>query len=154
MKCIRMTIVSLVFFALLAIAVPLVVAQGTAEANWPIMMTIDESFQIGNLVFPSGSYYFQLSPGTVSRQVMMIYSLDRRSWEGIVLGVNAQRSKNSIASGFTFVDNGAGEPKQLEYWFYPNWSRGVKFISSQNPQIVVAGRHKDKTAVAMMAEKH
>jgi hypothetical protein len=154
MKYLRRTTVSLVFLVILAISVPLVVAQGTAEANWPFRMTIDESFQIGDLVFPPGSYHFQLSPGTVSRQVLMIYSLDRRSWEGIVLGVNAQRYRNSMASGFTFVKNGEEQPKQLEYWFYSNWGRGVKFISSQNPQIVVAGSHKDKTPIAMIDGKH
>jgi hypothetical protein len=154
MKYTKRTTISLVFLGVLAIAVPLAVAQGGSQANWPLTTTISESFQVGNLVFPAGSYYFQLSPGTVSRQVMMIYSLDRRSWEGIVLGINAQRYENNMASGFTFVRNGESGHKQLQYWFYPNWSRGIKFISSQNPRMVAIGQHKDKAAISMMARKY
>jgi hypothetical protein len=149
MNYIKKSIVSLVFLVVLTTAVPLVYAVGVSNENWPVTMTLDESFQIGNLVFPAGSYFFQLSPGTVSRQVVMVYSLDRSRWEGIVLGINAYRSENQMASGFTFVKHEEGEPKQLEYWFYPNWSRGIKFISSQNPQMVLAGRHNAKSDIAM-----
>ena len=154
MNCARKTIVALVFVAILAIAVPLVVAQGIDGDNWPTAMMIDESFQIGNLVFPSGNYYFQRVSGPVSSQVIMVYSLDRERWEGMVMGVNASRSENTISSGFTFATNGEGEPKQLEYWFYPNWSHGIKFISSQNPQMVLARHHNDKAAIAVVAGKN
>lgn len=127
MRNFRKVVLSVLGLVLLGVAVPGIFAQGLDESNWPTMLTMTESFKVGDLVFPSGAYFFQLTPGTVSRNVIMIYSVDRHRWEGMVLGINARREENRVGSGFTFAKRGDGEPVALEYWFFPNWSRGLKF---------------------------
>ena len=57
-----------------------------------------------------------------------IYSVDQRRWLGMVMGINDTRQYGSKMSGFTFVDIGVDAPRAIQYWFYPEWSRGIKFI--------------------------
>jgi hypothetical protein len=105
-------------------------AFGMDESNWPTRMSFNEPFQVGDMVLSPGTYEFCLTPSLVSRSVVMIYSVDNRRWEGMVMGINDYRMDTSKMSGFTFILGEKGTPKKLEYWFYPGWLRGVKFIYS------------------------
>ena len=104
------------------------VGQGSDEANWPVRTTFSSPVQIGPMVLSPGSYEFQLTPGTTCRTVVEIYSVDQQRWLGMVMGVNETRQGTSKKSGFTFENTGAKEPLVLKYWFYPDWSRGIKFV--------------------------
>jgi hypothetical protein len=108
--------------------VPAAKAASPSEADWPTTVTFAEPVQIGNLVLTPGNYEFRLTPGTIARCVIEIYSVDRGSWVGMAMGINDSRVDTSKRSGFTFVDMGSGAPKALEYWFYPDWNRGIKFV--------------------------
>jgi hypothetical protein len=103
-------------------------AYGMDASNWPTRITFDEPLQIGNMSLDVGSYDFYLSSGPAARNVMMIYSVDKNRWLGMVMGINDNRVDTSIGSGFTFISSSDGSPKKLEYWFYPGWNRGVKFL--------------------------
>jgi hypothetical protein len=150
------TIVATAFLLVAAcIAVPALKAQDTGDSNWPTIITFTQPFQIENHVFSPGSYYFQLSPGTWARSVVMVYSRDKERWEGIFLGINVDRADAyssrgfrtdaRSSSGFTFINRGAANPDALEYWFYPGWERGVKFTYSP---IQTAEKVKPAAAVA------
>lgn len=128
MRCFKRTFLAISLVILVAATIPAVRAGDSADANWPKYITINESFQIGDLNFSPGTYYFRLTSNTVSRNVMMVYSLDRERWEGIIMGINAYRQDSSDKmSGFTFARQGNSKPIVLEYWFYPGWNRGIKF---------------------------
>lgn len=115
--------------ALLAVLFLAFVPAARAEdENWPTIITIDEPIQVGNLVLVPGTYLFRLTPGTVDREVVMIYSYDRKQWEGMVMGIKAYRLKASEKASFTFEDIGKGSPKALQYWFYPDWDYGIEFV--------------------------
>jgi hypothetical protein len=140
MTLFRKVVLAASLMALASVAVPLLWAQGADESNWPVVMTFSQSFQIGTHVFSPGRYFFQLSPGTWARSVVMVYNLDKGCWEGMFNGVNVNRSDayishgfrtdRRIGSGFTFENRGGYDPEALRYWFYPGWERGVKFIDS------------------------
>jgi hypothetical protein len=106
----------------------LVPAVKADDANWPTEITFNEPIQVGDLVLTPGTYIFQLVPGAVCRDVVMVYSLDRKQWEGMIMGVRAYRTKALEKSSFTFEDIGKGSPKALQYWFYPDWNYGIEFV--------------------------
>ena len=130
MCCLRKITVAGSLLLLLVVAVPAIKADATDDSNWPTTMTLDESFQIGSQVFAPGTYFFQLTPGTISRHFLMVYSIERGRWEGFFKGVYIYRTDAYRHSGFTFENRNAGEPRALESWFYPGWNRGLKFVSS------------------------
>ena len=104
------------------------VGQGADEANWPVRATFVSPVQIGPMVLSPGTYEFQLTSGTTCRTVVEIYSVDQERWLGMVMGVNETRQGTSKKSGFTFENIGAEGPLVLQYWFYPEWNRGIKFV--------------------------
>lgn len=106
----------------------------SGSSDWPTVVTIHESFRIGNLVLSPGEYYFKLTSGTVSRNAVMIFSIDRWRWEGMVMGIQANREDVKPSEEFVFGMKNTGEPPYLEYWFYPNWNRGIKFVYSSGSE--------------------
>ena len=98
------------------------------DSNWPTRITFRAPVQVGNLVLAPGTYEFRLTEGTVARNVIAIFSDDNRRWVGMVMGINDGRVDTSKMTGFTFQDMGTGAPRALEYWFYSDWSRGIKFV--------------------------
>jgi hypothetical protein len=107
---------------------PSVKAFGMDESNWPTRITFDEPFQVGNLSLAPGTYEFYLASSPVSRNVIVIYSEDNRRWEGMVMGINVSKKDTPQLSVFTFSEMGADRPQRLEYWFFPEWNRGIKFL--------------------------
>jgi hypothetical protein len=105
-------------------------AYGMGESSWPTQITFLEPFQVGDLTFSAGTYKFYLTDGPITRNVVMIYNVDNSRWEGMVMGVHDMRMDTGTGSGFQFIDARDGMPQRLEYWFYPGWKRGIKFIYS------------------------
>ena len=112
--------------------------------DWPVRATFASPIRIGSMVLDPGTYDIQLTSNNVSRNVVLIYSVDQQRWLGMVMGINDTRQGNSKLSGFTFEDFGDNAPATLQYWFYPGWDRGVKFVY-RNAKIV------DTTAQARAA---
>jgi hypothetical protein len=117
--------VSIVF--ILSAYVPSAKAADVNDSNWPTRVTFAQPIQIGDMRLDAGTYEFQLTPGTTARNVVMVYNVDQRHWEGMVMGINDTRIDVNSRNGFTFIRKGTNNPEELEYWFYPGWSRGVKF---------------------------
>jgi hypothetical protein len=108
--------------------VPNIKAGEPDDSNWPTKVTFNAPVQVGNMVLAPGTYEFRLTSGTVARNVISIFSNDSGRWIGMVMGINDGRADTSKMTGFTFQDIAAGAPKALEYWFYSDWYRGIKFI--------------------------
>jgi hypothetical protein len=111
-----------------SVIVPNVMAAGLDDCNWPTRVTFGTPVQVGDFVLPPGTYEFRLTDSAVARNVIQIFSNDSNRWVGMVMGINDNRADTSQMTGFTFEDRGAGAPKALEYWFYSNWARGIKFV--------------------------
>jgi hypothetical protein len=84
--------------------------------------------RIGSMVLAPGTYDLRLTSGTWARSVVAIYSVDQKRWLGMVMGINDSRQDTAKMSGFTFTNIGDDSPSALQYWFYPEWNRGIKFI--------------------------
>jgi hypothetical protein len=113
---------------IVAAFVPNVKAGEPDDSNWPTKVTFNAPVQVGDLVLAPGTYEFRLTSGTVARNVITIFSNDSGRWVGMAMGINDGRVDTSKMTGFTFQNVGSGAPVALEYWFYSNWNRGIKFI--------------------------
>jgi hypothetical protein len=104
------------FAVIFAALVPVAKAD---QGNWATKMTISQPMQIGNLVLAPGTYEFRLvniwAPGVVA-----IYSADTHHYDGIVMGISAQRSHASAMSTFIVKKGTKGAPEELLYWYYPD----------------------------------
>ena len=122
-------LVAIAALAVIVTAFVPIVKASSDEADWPTIVTFHETVQVGDLVLTPGTYEFQLTHDTLLRNVVMIYSVDRKEWDGMVMGITAYRTNSSDKSTFAFQAGGQGAPEQLRYWFNPGWSRGVEFLS-------------------------
>ena len=118
-----------VAFALIACSFVSVV-KADPDTQWSTMFTTPEQVQIGNIVLAPGSYMFQLVPNSTSRDVVMIYNLDKKRWEGFVKGIPAYRSDVSRNADFE-LSTGSGDYQVVRSWFYAGWNKGFQFVDSQ-----------------------
>jgi hypothetical protein len=122
-------LVAIAALAVIVTAFVPIVKASSDEADWPTIVTFHETVQVGDLVLTPGTYEFQLTHDTLLRNVVMIYSVDRKEWDGMVMGMTAYRTDSSDKSTFAFQAGGQGAREELRYWFNPGWSRGVEFLS-------------------------
>ena len=114
----RIAILSFVVVLVLSVSV----LKAADESDWPTLLTFHQTIHIGRLALDPGTYLFQRSPGTTGHNAVMIYSVDKKRWDGMVLGNPVYRSKSSERFGV-----GSGEGAQFRYWFNPGWERGIQF---------------------------
>jgi hypothetical protein len=106
-------------------------ATATAEddASWKIMVSFIEPTQIGGLVLSPGSYLIQRTASPSDRFTIMVYSMEQKRWEGMIMGVPARRIDVSKRLDMTFTKQAETEPQLLEYWFHRHSQDGIKFLS-------------------------
>jgi hypothetical protein len=105
------------------------VAKAEDDASWRTTISFTEPTQIGGLVFSPGSYEIQRVLSPSERFTVLVYSMDRKQWEGMIMGVSARRIDTSKVLDLTFTKQASGEPQMLEYWFHRHSCDGIKFIS-------------------------
>jgi hypothetical protein len=102
------------------------------DVSWPTAVYFDGPMQIGQDVFPAGSYILQRCPNEVTSRLMKIYSVDRGRWEGLIMGVSARRPDTQRDAVVTFQKRGSGQPDALRYWFFESWNIGMEFPASHS----------------------
>lgn len=117
------------FMAVILIAVSFLPAvQAADKSDWPTLITVQNPVYVGNVLLDPGTYEFQLLPNSPDRNILRIYSLDRRQWNGFVFGHTAYRSRES--GEFIFASkSGNNRSESLRYWFFPGYSHGIEFPS-------------------------
>ncbi len=122
-------LIAVSIMVVISVVVPrIALCKGLDEDNWPVQATFSSPVRIGSMVLAPGTYSFQLTEGTLSRNVVEIYSFDQKRWLGMVMGINDSRQDTSKMTGFTFENLDKDAPVALKYWYYPGWTRGIKFI--------------------------
>jgi len=101
MSSIKKVLIAASIVVLVSAFAPSAKAIGMDESNWGTRVTFDEYYQIGDLMLTPGTYEFSLVPNLVSRNVIMVYSVDNRRWVGMVQGVNDYRIDTSKRSGLS-----------------------------------------------------
>jgi hypothetical protein len=122
-------IVFAVAFALVAGSLVSVV-KAADDSQWSTVFTTQEQVQIAHKVLSPGAYLFQLVQNSPSRETVMIYNLDKKRWEGFVMGIPAYRSDAVANTHFEFTA-GSGDHQVMRSWFYPGWNKGIQFVASK-----------------------
>jgi hypothetical protein len=151
MNSLRRLVIAASVLVIVSALVPM--ARAADSSDWPTQITFTEPVRVGPLYLTAGTYEFRLNPDSIDRSILMVYSFDKRCWEGIAMGVNAQRVDTSKMTGFTFERAKAEEPLKLEYWFYGNWNHGIHFVypEAQNTRITQT-THLPATTVAQLGK--
>ena len=129
MRSVRNWVIAVsILFAVSVFAPSAVFAQSGDAWDWPVQVKFSEPTQVGSMVLAPGTYDFRLTSGTWARNVIAVYSVDRRQFLGMVMGINDSRQDTSKRTGFTFENIGDNSPRALQFWFYQGWNRGIKFV--------------------------
>ena len=101
-----------------------------AADDWqrPTLFTVREPVQVDRMVLSPGTYLFQFTSSAASRNVVMIYSYDKKRWDGFVMGIPIYRSGAAENGSFELSGN-SGDHQVLQAWFYPGLNTGIQFIA-------------------------
>ena len=125
MKIVKKIVIAAVFAVLVTTSVQ---ALRASEADWSTIVTIDRQMEVPGVVLAPGSYLFQVLPNTGSRDIVLIYSADKKKLFGMIRGVPAYRVITSVEPTFNFEERADGAPQALQSWFYPDNHSGVQFL--------------------------
>ena len=98
--------------------------------QWSTVLNVREPVQVDRLVLSPGTYLFQLFPSPVSRNVVMIYSVDKKRWDGFASGIPIYRS-GALENSSLVVKGNSGEHPALQSWFYQGRNRGIQFVANR-----------------------
>jgi hypothetical protein len=142
----------IIFGAVLSLAFVLTVPTARAdEWDQASKLTFNQPVEIpGNMVLPTGSYWFVLSRDAVSEpNLVKIFNADRTHLIATIQSVPTSRMETTDHDQLTFAKQAKGQPVALLSWFYADRQTGHEFIYpsreeaklSENEQITVMGQN-------------
>lgn len=93
---------------------------------------------VGAQVLPAGSYVFQLVDSLSDRNIVRIYSADKRHVFTTILAIPNYRLRATDKTVMTFGERAAGQPEALRAWFYPGNNWGQEFVYPKARAAVLA----------------
>jgi LPXTG-motif cell wall-anchored protein len=99
------------------------------EWNKETVVTFSEPFEIpGGKVLPSGTYVFRLMDSSSDRNIVQIFSEDKRHLIATILAISNYRFRATDKTVMTFGERAAGSPEAIRAWFYPGNNYGQEFV--------------------------
>jgi hypothetical protein len=117
------------------------------ETNQATRVTFSQPIRIPGRVLPAGTYWFILPQDVTDHNQVRIYNADRTVFYGTVITINAERSRATDNSAFTFTAHDSTEPQALVSWFYPGETIGHEFLYPKQVSTELA-KAKQVTVVA------
>ena len=112
---------------LLAFVIMLPSAQAD-ERDQATELTFNQSFQIPGRVLPAGTYWFVLAENPFNRNIVKIYSSDRKTLYATTLTVDTEAPTLTDNTALTFAVRKRMQPETLLSWFYPGRTSGHRFV--------------------------
>lgn len=118
------------------------------DTNEEIEVTFNHPVEIPGQVLPAGTYRFVLMGDTFSRNLVRIWSPDRKKLYATLGTVETHRAQPTDAIMVTFAERDSSAPEALLSWFYPAMSTGREFLypkqeekelARDQQQVVTAG---------------
>jgi len=117
---------SVVLSVVVGCAVFLPLAGATDESQ-QTKVTFNQSVEIPGQVLPAGTYWLVVTGDPFSRDLVRIYSDDRRTVYATILTVETQRPRPADGTVFTFAERESSKPEALLNWFHPGETIGRQF---------------------------
>ncbi len=118
--------------AILCLGLMTLVFSPTANAddwNKETVVTFSAPFEIpGGITLPAGTYVFKLMDSSSNRNIVQIFSQDKKHLHATILAVNNYRLQATDKTVMTFGESAAGSPEAIRSWFYPGMNSGQEFV--------------------------
>ena len=112
---------------LLAFVIMLPSAQAD-ERDQATELTFNQSFQIPGRVLPAGTYWFVLAESPFNRNIVRIFSSDRKTLYATTLTVDTESPTLTDNTALTFAVREPMQPETLLSWFYPGRTSGHRIV--------------------------
>lgn len=120
-------LLSAILGSLLACAVFVPIA-GASEDNQETLVTFDQSVEIPGAVLPAGSYRFVVLDQTSDRNIVQVFSSDRKKLFATETTVPSERARSADTTTFNIAERESSGPEALLKWFYPGETTGHEFL--------------------------
>ena len=120
---------------LLAVFTALILAPIAHAEQWDkeTIVTFNHAVEVPGQVLPAGTYVFKIAGSQSDRQIVQIFTQDKRRVLAMVQGIPDYRSRPSDKPVISFEERPSGKPEALQSWFYPGENYGVHFVYSEGP---------------------
>jgi hypothetical protein len=115
-----------VFSVVVICTVVLPLAQASTEEH-QTLVTFTQPVEIPGKILPAGTYLFVLTGDTFDRNLVRVYSADRRTVYATAITVPSERLTPAEDTLFTFAERQSSKPEALLKWFSPGETTGHEF---------------------------
>jgi hypothetical protein len=115
-------------------------APNAAADQWnkKTIITVDEPFQVPNMVLPAGKYVIKLLDSPSDRHIVQIFNAEENHLFTTILAIPNYRLQPTGKTVFTFWETPPGQPKALRAWFYPGDNFGQEFAYPKSAAAQIA----------------
>ncbi len=107
--------------------------------NKETVVTFSAPFEIpGGITLPAGTYVFKLMDSSTNRNIVQIFSQDKKQLHATILAVNNYRMKTTDKTVMTFSERAVGSPEAIRSWFYPGMNSGQEFVYGKKRAVELA----------------
>lgn len=119
----------------------LVLSPSVRADDWnkETVVTFSAPFEIpGGIVLPAGTYVFKLMDSSTNRNIVQIFSQDKKHLHATILAVNNYRLHTTDKTVMTFNEREVGSPEAIRSWFYPGMNYGQQFVYGKKRAVALA----------------
>lgn len=97
--------------------------------NKETIVTFSAPIEIpGGITLPAGTYVFKLMDSSSNRNIVQIFSQDKKHLHATILAINNYRLRTTDKTVMTFGERAVGSPEAIRSWFYPGMNYGQEFV--------------------------
>jgi hypothetical protein len=131
-------------------------ASAQADAwNKKTILKFNQPVQVPGHVLTPGTYVFQLADMSADRNVVQIFSEDKKGMEHLVtttMAIPDYRVATPVKTEVTFEERHSNTPEAVHSWFYPGDNYGWQFLYAKGQTLRVA-KNTPPTAPVTRASK-
>ena len=131
-------------------------ASAQADAwNKKTILKFNQPVEVPGHVLTPGTYVFQLADSSADRNVVQIFSEDKKGMDHLVtttMAIPDYRVATPVKSEVTFEERHSNTPEAVHSWFYPGDNYGWQFLYPKGQTLQVA-KNTRPTAPVTRASK-
>jgi len=126
-------------------------ASAQADAwNKKTILKFNQPVEVPGHVLTPGTYVFQLADSSADRNVVQIFSEDKKGMDHLVtttMAIPDYRVATPVKTEVTFEERHSNTPEAVHSWFYPGDNYGWQFLYPKGQTLQVAKNTRPTTPV-------
>jgi hypothetical protein len=117
-------------WSLLVLSMILTVAPNVRADGWnkETIVTFSHPVEVPGEVLSPGTYVLRLADSQSDRQIVQIFTEDRRRLVATILAIPDYRLVATETPVISFEERPSGSPEAVGSWFYPGDNHGIRFV--------------------------